>query len=81
MNAQLYLDLIHDIKAIFSDNIKEELQEKNRKWVEIQLAEGINITCSDFPHLLTIASGYNVIIEIFPVYPNQLGITFMEIKK
>lgn len=72
-------DLSHDINAVFV-SIAYEVHGTDGGWIEVHLVEGINITACDFPHLLTIAQGYNVTINIFVVKLNQLGIFFKEIK-
>lgn len=77
MNKKKQDSLLRDINAVF-DSVVYESCDANKKWIEIHLLDGTNITACDFPHLLTIAKGYNVNINIFVVKLNQLGITFSE---
>ena len=79
MNRVILQELLHDINAVF-DSVVYEVCSTTDDWVEVHLAEGVNITACDFPHLLTIARGYNVLINIFVVKLNQLGIFFKEMK-
>lgn len=78
MNCKIRQNLIHDINATLFPRI--DRMHADREWVEIELKKNIEITACDFPHLLTIAQGYNVMISIFTVELNKLGIIFTEIK-
>jgi len=74
MDEQIRQNLIHDINAVFAEKIK--YIHTDREWVDVELRECLEITASDFPHLLTIADGYNVTINIYVLNSNQLGIFF-----
>jgi len=78
MNYKKMTNLFHDVIAVF-DCVIYEVCSAEKDWLEIHLREGTNITAYDFPHLLTIADGYNVAVNIFVVKLNQLGILFKEI--
>ena len=78
MNYKARQNLIHDINALFVAKI--DRLHADRQWFDVELKEGLEITAGDFPHLLTIAKGYNVMINIYPITPNQLGIIFKEVK-
>lgn len=79
MNNKTRMELLHDINAVF-DSVVYELCSSTDDWIEIHLAEDVSITACDFPHLLTIAQGYNVTISVYPVKLNQLAIFFKEVK-
>ncbi len=76
MNKKNFKSLMHDVNAIFDCIVYKVEDGKN--WYEIHLAHGYRIGAPDFPHLLVVASGYNVRVNIFPIYPDQLGIFFVE---
>lgn len=81
MNSLDRKNILHDINAIF-DSVVYELCNTSDipNWIQIHLAEGIYVTAGDFIHLLTIAQGYNVRINIFVVNLNQLGIFFVDVE-
>lgn len=78
MNEKIRQNLLHDINALFVAKI--ERIHADREWVEVELKEGLEITACDLPHLLTIAAGYIVTINIYPITGNQLAIFFKDIK-
>ena len=76
MNKKKRENLIYDIHAVFDLVV---YVSEDEHWIGIQLAENVEVTANDFPHLLTIARGYNVTINVYPVALNQLGIFFKEV--
>lgn len=78
MNEKIRQNLLHDINAVFAAKI--ERIHADRGWVDVELKEGLEITANDFPHLLTIAAGYIMTVNIYPIKSNQLAIFFKEIE-
>jgi len=78
MNNKTRQNILHDINALFAGKI--DRIHTDRKWFDVELKEDLEITACDFPHLLTIAGGYNLTINIYSMPSNQLGIFFKEAK-
>lgn len=78
MKEKIRQDLVHDIQAIFTTTIKRI--HADREWVDVELVENTDVTACDFPHLLTIAKNYNVLISIYPSTSDQLNVLFKEAK-
>lgn len=71
--------ILKDLNAIFDCIVYERC---GNNFIEVHLQQGVKITFLDFPHLLTIANNYsNLLIHIFVVQLNQLGIFIEEAQR
>lgn len=73
-----------DKKIIQKDLIKifgqsNVIESSIGRYINIVLAENIEITSNDFPHLLTIAKNYNLHISVYPIDSNRLAISLKEV--
>lgn len=72
MNEKEISSIIDDLNKIFPTMITNIKWRPH--WVEIELAENIDVSSNDFPHLLTIAKNYGLHISVYSVDDNKLGI-------